>query len=104
MKTLQRDDTEHGIDYVLASEASEEIYKIKEILGNCIPAIESGIEYANECLQTHEQNNGRGTFKGQIAAYAMEDKIQIMENTLDTVRDVLKESAKRSRLPHVASD
>ena len=55
----------------------------KDTLYAAIPAIENGLEYARECLATHEEALGRTTRKNQLTAEAMERDIVQMQTALD---------------------
>lgn len=49
-------------------------------------AIQSGLEYARECLATHETNLGRTTLKNKNVAETIEKDIRQMEGTLEMLR------------------
>ena len=51
-----------------------------------IAAVESGIEYARECLATHDAYLGRTTMKNKRWAETMADDISHMERTLEMLR------------------
>jgi hypothetical protein len=49
-------------------------------------AVESGLEYARECLAQHEMILGRTTLKNKTWAETMEKDIRHMERTLQTLQ------------------
>ena len=64
-----------------------EIWRVeKDTIYAAIPAVESGLEYARECLATHETNLGRTTLKNKTWAETMEKDIRHMERTLEMLR------------------
>lgn len=64
-----------------------EIWSVeKDTIYAAIPAVESGLEYACECLATHETNLGRTTLKNKTWAETMEKDIRHMERTLEMLR------------------
>jgi len=54
----------------------------KEEACAAIRAIHNGLEYARECLITHETNFGRTTIKNRVWAERMEEDIRRMEHAL----------------------
>lgn len=58
----------------------------KDTIYAAIPAVESGLEYARECLAVHEANLGRTTHKNKTWAETMENDIRHMERTLELLR------------------
>ena len=64
-----------------------EIWRVeKDVIYAAIPAVESGLEYARECLTTHDSALGRTTHKNKTWAEAMERDIRHMERTLAMLR------------------
>ena len=64
-----------------------EIWRVaKDTIYAAIPAVESGLEYARECLATHEADLGRTTLKNKTWAETMEKDIRHMERTLEMLR------------------
>ena len=57
----------------------------------CLPlaitALESGLEYARECLTVHESNLGRTTLKNKLWAERMESDIRQMEKALKLLKE-----------------
>lgn len=47
-------------------------------VAEAVAAIEAGLEYARECLQVHETNLGRTTYKNRTWAETMEADIKRM--------------------------
>ena len=58
----------------------------KDVIYAAIPAVESGLEYARECLTTHDSALGRTTHKNKTWAETMEKDIRHMESTLAVLR------------------
>jgi hypothetical protein len=64
-----------------------EIWRVeKDTIYAAIPAVESGLEYARECLAQHETALGRTTLKNKTWAETMEKDIRHMERTLEMLR------------------
>ena len=64
-----------------------EIWRVeKDTIYAAIPAVESGLEYARECLAHHETALGRTTLKNKTWAETMEKDIRHMERTLEMLR------------------
>ena len=64
-----------------------EIWQVeKDVIYAAIPAVEAGLEYARECLTTHDSSLGRTTHKNKTWAETMEKDIRNMERTLATLR------------------
>lgn len=64
-----------------------EIWRVeKDTIYAAIPAVEAGLEYARECLSTHETSLGRTTLKNKMWAETMENDIRHMERTLEMLR------------------
>ena len=64
-----------------------EIWRVeKDTIYAAIPAVESGLEYARECLATHEISLGRTTLKNKTWAETMEKDIRHMKRTLEMLR------------------
>ena len=64
-----------------------EIWRVeKDTIYAAIPAVESGLEYARECLAHHESALGRTTLKNKTWAETMEKHIRHMERTLEMLR------------------
>lgn len=64
-----------------------EIWRVKkDTIYAAIPAVESGLEYARECLAQHETALGRTTLKNKTWAETMEKDIRHMERTLQMLR------------------
>lgn len=59
----------------------------KDAIYAAIPAVESGLEYARECLANHEASLGRTTHKNKTWAETMENDIRHMERTLKMLRE-----------------
>jgi hypothetical protein len=63
---------------------SDETWKIKKgTVYAAIIAIESGLEYARECLADHDTALGRTTYKNRNVAETIEGDIEQMEHALD---------------------
>jgi len=58
----------------------------KDDIYAAIHAVQNGLEYARECLTTHESNLGRTTLKNKLWAETMEDDIRHMERLLANLR------------------
>ena len=58
----------------------------KDVIYTCISAIESGLEYARECLANHDASLGRTTLKNKSWAEQIESDISHMESTLIMLR------------------
>jgi len=58
----------------------------KDDIYAAIYAVENGLEYARECLMTHESNLGRTTLKNKLRAERMEDDMRHMERLLANLR------------------
>lgn len=58
----------------------------KDVIYAAIPAVESGLEYARECLTAHDSALGRTTHKNRTWAETMEKDIRHMERTLEMLR------------------
>ena len=58
----------------------------KDDIYAAIHAVQNGLEYARECLTTHESNLGRTTLKNKLWAERMEDDIRQMERLLANLR------------------
>jgi hypothetical protein len=58
----------------------------KDDIYAAIHAVQNGLEYARECLSTHETNLGRTTLKNKTWAERMEGDIRHMERTLAALR------------------
>lgn len=54
----------------------------KDVIYAAIPAVENGLEYARECLITHDSALGRTTLKNKSWAETMEKDIRQMESAL----------------------
>ena len=64
-----------------------EVWRVeKDVIYAAIPAVESGLEYARECLITHDSALGRTTYKNKTWAETMERDIRHMERTLAMLR------------------
>jgi len=64
-----------------------EIWRVeKDTIYAALPAVESGLEYARECLAQHENALGRTTLKNKTWAETMEKDIRHMERTLEMLR------------------
>ena len=64
-----------------------EIWRVeKDVIYAAIPAVESGLEYARECLAQHDAALGRTTLKNKTWAEKMEADIRHMERTLELLR------------------
>ncbi len=64
-----------------------EIWRVeKDTIYAAITAVESGLEYARECLAQHENALGRTTLKNKTWAETMEKDIRHMERTLEMLR------------------
>ena len=60
-----------------------EIWSVKkDAIYAAIPAVEAGLEYARECLTTHDSQLGRTTLKNRTWAETIEKDIRHMEKTL----------------------
>ena len=60
-----------------------EIWRVeKDVIYAATPAVEFGLEYARECLATHDSALGRTTHKNKTLAESMERDIRHMERTL----------------------
>lgn len=71
----------------------------KDTIYAAIPAVESGLEYARECLATHESALGRTTLKNKTWAETMEKDIRHMERTLEMLRACRPNVSHQSRRP-----
>lgn len=58
----------------------------KDVIYAAILAVESGLEYARECLATHDSALGRTTHKNKTWAETIESDIRHMERTLAMLR------------------
>lgn len=58
----------------------------KDDIYAAIHAVQNGLEYARECLSTHEANLGRTTLKNKLWAERMEEDIRHMERLLASLR------------------
>lgn len=58
----------------------------KDVIYAAIRAVDSGLEYARECLATHEVSLGRTTLKNKTWAETMEKDIRHMARTLEILR------------------
>lgn len=58
----------------------------KDDIYAAIHAVQNGLEYARECLTTHEANLGRTTLKNKLWAERMEQDIRHMERLLANLR------------------
>lgn len=58
----------------------------KDIIYATIPALETGLEYARECLAAHDSALGRTTYKNKNWAETIEKDISNMENVLTMLR------------------
>jgi hypothetical protein len=58
----------------------------KDTIYAAIIAVEAGIEYARECLSTHDSTLGRTTRKNKAWAETMEADIRSMEHALAMLR------------------
>lgn len=64
-----------------------EIWSVKkDAVYAAISAVESGLEYARECLIAHDAALSRTTYKNRKWAEAMEKDIRRMERTLGMLR------------------
>ena len=64
-----------------------EIWRVeKDTIYAAIRAVESGLEYARECLAQHDAALGRNTLKNKTWAETMEKDIRHMERTLGMLR------------------
>lgn len=64
-----------------------EIWSVeKDVIYAAILAVESGLEYARECLTAHDSALGRTTHKNKMWAETMEKDIRHMERTLAMLR------------------
>ena len=58
----------------------------KDVIYAAIKAVEDGLEYARDCLTSHDIALGRTTKKNRTYAEIMEEEIQHMELTLAMLR------------------
>jgi len=64
-----------------------EVWRVKkDVIYAAIPAVESGLEYARECLAAHDSALGRTTRKNRTWAETMERDIRHMVRTLAMLR------------------
>ena len=61
----------------------------KDTIYAAIAALESGLEYAMECLATHDADLGRTTRKNKTWAVTMEYDIRHMRQTLEALQSIL---------------
>lgn len=59
----------------------------KDDIYAAIRAIGSGLDYARECLSTHDTNLGRTTHKNKRYAEMIEFDIRQMETTLEVLKE-----------------
>jgi hypothetical protein len=64
----------------------------KSDIYSAIYCLENGLEYARECLTTHETNLGRTTLKNKIWAQRMEKDIEGMNIILANLKGYPKEN------------
>ena len=78
-----------------------EIWRVeKDAIYAAIPAVESGLEYARECLAQHETALGRTTLKNKTWAETMEKDIRHMERTLEMLRACGPNDGTHGQTPH----
>lgn len=58
----------------------------KDYIYAALYAVQNGLDYARECLITHDSNLGRTTLKNRTWAERMEEDIRHMESTLTNLR------------------
>lgn len=64
-----------------------EIWSVrKDVIYAAIQAVKSGLDYARECLTSHDTALGRTTHKNKTCAETIERDIQYMERTLEMLR------------------
>ncbi len=64
-----------------------ELWRVdKMVLRNCLDALQSGLEYANECLLTHDTNLGRTTLKNKSWAETIESDIRLIEKSIKELK------------------
>ena len=60
-----------------------EIWRVKkDVIYAAIPAVQAGLEYARECLATHDAALGRSTRKNKSWAETVEKDIRQMKQAL----------------------
>jgi hypothetical protein len=64
----------------------------KDAIYAAIPAVESGLEYARECLAEHDRALGRTTYKNKTWVETMEGDIRQMEAALKLLRSLPQSS------------
>lgn len=57
----------------------------QNVINAAITAIESGLEYARQCLNNHDTALGRTTHKNRTWAETIEGDIEQMERALDAI-------------------
>lgn len=71
----------------LPTEYQPELWTVKkDDIYAAIHAVQNGLDYARECLITHNSNLGRTTLKNRTWAERMEEDIRRMEGTLTALR------------------
>lgn len=86
-------DYEHNPAHIIFSIPEQlycqpEIWQVKkDVIYAAIPAVEAGLEYAKECLATHDTSLGRTTKKNKTWAETIEKDILHMETTLKMLKE-----------------
>lgn len=60
----------------------------KQLLHDCIQALESGLENTQHCLIEHDSSLGRATIKNESTARLYEKEIRIAEKCLKGLREI----------------
>ena len=83
-----RSDTAVGSNPLLVPTCYQpEIWQVeKNVIYASIPAVEAGLEYANELLAAHDRDLGRTTLKNKTWAETIEADIRHMSRTLEMLR------------------
>lgn len=58
----------------------------KMVLRNCLDALQSSLEYARECLATHDSTLGRTTKKNKSWAETIESDIRLIEKSIKELK------------------
>jgi len=67
----------------------------KDVIYAAIPAVEAGLDYARECLLTHDTSSGRTTLKNKTWAEHIEDDMRNMQVALSMLRALHRPNEKK---------